>query len=146
MDQSIWSKQPASPFQSELEGVIPCPYEVRPPAKGRSVSVHLQRHLFGLLDKTSIIPKSKPASKSQEESSMLTSFVIAMESAESLSYFSHWLQLHSLGTVEKNKDIKNNEDRYWSPIHTSLCWLTASSNQKGQSYPERLQALTETGA
>lgn len=48
--------------------------------------------------------------------------------------------------LEKNKDIKNNQDRYWSPIHTPLHWLTASSNQKGQSNPKGLQVLTETEA
>ena len=53
-------KQTASPFQSELAGVVPCPYQVRPPAKGRPESVHPQRHLFGLLEKTGTTLKFKP--------------------------------------------------------------------------------------
>lgn len=127
----IWSKISVL-FNQTLQGSFLV--LMRAPVKERSERVHLQRHLFGLYH---------PQTQTRYSCHVWGVFYTQCHCH---CYGKCWmseLQFRSTSAplywdsrvcsiLEKNKDIKNNQDRYWSPIHTPLHWLTASSNQKGK--------------
>lgn len=141
----IWSKISIL-FNQTLQGSFLV--LMSPPVKERSERVHLQRHFFCLYH-----PQTQGRYHLLSLRSLLYPVVLSLlwkcrmsELQFRASSAPLYWDSRVCSILEKNKDIKNNQDRYWSPIHTPLHWLTASSNQKGQSNPVGLQVLTETEA